>query len=59
MTKINASSMHTTKNTDYIRIGEQIIKVDEQIIRIYEQIIRIDREVIGKRERNRRRNLYT
>ena len=51
--------MHTTKNTDYIRIGEQIIKVDEQIIRIYEQIIRIDREVIGKRERNRRRNLYT
>ena len=50
--------MHTTKNTDYIRIGEQIIRIDEQIIRIYEQIIRIDGEVIGKRERNRRRNLY-
>ena len=41
---IDASSMHTTKNRDYI--GKD------------EQIIRIDGEVIRKRERNRRRNIY-
>ena len=42
---INASSMHTTENRDYIRIDEQIIRIDEEIIR--------------KRERNRRRNIHT
>ena len=42
---INASSIHTTENRDYIRIDEQIIRTDGEINR--------------KRGRNRRRNAYT